>query len=119
MNRADEETKQRRKELIAERQPAQKESATKDNKETKSTEGTSTAHSAQNLTSTVIEVDLSTEDEESSGSHESDFYDSDLDMDDYNGLPGAYYGGYGSCYCCGERGHWSNGCPYNPHRRWP
>lgn len=35
----------------------------------------------------------------------------------YNGLPGAYYGGYGSCYTCGERGHWANGCPANPRRR--
>lgn len=45
-----------------------------------------------------------------------DEYDND-DYSDYNGLPGAYYGGYGVCFSCGERGHWSNGCPANPRRR--
>lgn len=52
---------------------------------------------------------------------EDDYSDSDEHYanryDNYNGLPGAYYGGYGSCYSCGEHGHWSNGCPYNPRRR--
>lgn len=24
---------------------------------------------------------------------------------------GAYYGGYGRCFTCGETGHWRNGCP--------
>lgn len=38
-------------------------------------------------------------------------------VDYYNGLSGAYYGGYGVCYSCGERGHWANGCPSNPRRR--
>ncbi|XP_067680209.1 E3 ubiquitin-protein ligase RNF8-like [Haliotis asinina] len=28
-----------------------------------------------------------------------------------DGLPGAYYGGYGRCYNCGRRGHWASGCP--------
>ncbi|XP_046739602.1 E3 ubiquitin-protein ligase RNF8-like isoform X2 [Diprion similis] len=28
------------------------------------------------------------------------------------GLPGAPYGGYGTCYCCGSRGHWAPGCPF-------
>ncbi|BFZ07260.1 hypothetical protein BsWGS_10300 [Bradybaena similaris] len=49
---------------------------------------------------------------------------SDFDSDTYFGLqaqysssdeadgdPGAYYGGYGSCFRCGRRGHWANGCP--------
>ncbi|CAH1646671.1 unnamed protein product [Spodoptera littoralis] len=28
------------------------------------------------------------------------------------GLPDAYYGGYGRCYSCGARGHWAPGCPF-------
>ncbi|XP_034241455.1 ERC protein 2-like isoform X2 [Thrips palmi] len=27
------------------------------------------------------------------------------------GIPGRYYGGYGVCFYCNQRGHWSNGCP--------
>ncbi|CAG9113766.1 unnamed protein product [Plutella xylostella] len=29
-----------------------------------------------------------------------------------DGLPNAYYGGYGRCYRCGARGHWAPGCPF-------
>lgn len=37
--------------------------------------------------------------------------DYDLDMGDYwSHVP--YYGGYGSCFTCGRRGHWSRGCPF-------
>ncbi|KAI8787860.1 galectin-6 [Biomphalaria glabrata] len=48
----------------------------------------------------------------------------ETDMDDIDSRSGssssesvegesdAYYGGYGRCYNCGSRGHWSNGCPY-------
>ncbi|XP_072032643.1 E3 ubiquitin-protein ligase rnf8-B-like isoform X1 [Amphiura filiformis] len=33
--------------------------------------------------------------------------------DNYDpGMPGYYYGGYGTCHRCGRRGHWSRGCPY-------
>ena len=88
------------------------------------------------------------------GADDYDDYDDDADdyySDDYDdeeeegeeeesdsgasesGLDGAYYGGYGRCYNCGEstrysytldsvslllcliagaRGHWANGCPY-------
>ncbi|XP_046418155.1 E3 ubiquitin-protein ligase RNF8-like isoform X1 [Neodiprion fabricii] len=34
-------------------------------------------------------------------------------QDDYiEGRIGALYGGYGSCYSCGNRGHWAPGCPF-------
>lgn len=29
----------------------------------------------------------------------------------YTGIPGAYYGGFGHCFHCGDQGHWANGCP--------
>ena len=48
-----------------------------------------------------------------------DPYDDDVDMDDMLYVPGnpeVYYGGYGSCFNCGARGHWSNGCPLRNHR---
>lgn len=33
--------------------------------------------------------------------------------DDYDpGVPGHYFGGYGTCHRCGRRGHWSRGCPF-------
>ncbi|KAK4878060.1 hypothetical protein RN001_010566 [Aquatica leii] len=51
--------------------------------------------------------------------NEDDDYDEDDDWSynyDYNGLPGHYYGGYGKCYSCGQRGHWSNGCPTKRRR---
>lgn len=113
MSRADEETKQRRKELILERQPVQNKNGTKNKSEVaKSTDDASTTQSSSNVESSIIDLDLSTEDEDSLESHDSDLYNSEVDMDD------SYYGGYGSCYTCGERGHWSNGCPFNPRRRW-
>ncbi|KAF5286539.1 hypothetical protein FQR65_LT12543 [Abscondita terminalis] len=34
----------------------------------------------------------------------------------YNGIPGRYFGGYGICYSCGQRGHWANGCPTKRRR---
>lgn len=62
-----------------------------------------------------------------------DYYDDDNDDDyyeDYNGLPGYYWGGYGTCFNCGKYApayhvslnsplicyvgdpfHWANGCP--------
>lgn len=55
---------------------------------------------------------------ESVGFISEDDWEDEYDNDDYyNGIPGAYYGGYGACYSCGERGHWSNGCPLNSRRR--
>lgn len=29
-----------------------------------------------------------------------------------DGVSGSYFGGYGRCYLCGQRGHWANGCPF-------
>lgn len=40
----------------------------------------------------------------------------DYVYEDYNGLPGEYYGGYGHCYACGQAGHWANGCPKRRRR---
>ncbi|VDI42300.1 E3 ubiquitin-protein ligase RNF8 [Mytilus galloprovincialis] len=34
------------------------------------------------------------------------------DSDYVRGDEDAYYGGYGTCYRCGSRGHWANGCPF-------
>lgn len=65
-------------------------------------------------------------DEESFGEDDDySYFDVDYEYDeddeyndaDYDGLPGAYYGGYGNCYICGSRNHWANGCPDNPRRR--
>lgn len=44
-------------------------------------------------------------------------FDQDYELDifnpypNYNGLPGAYYGGYGQCHVCGDPNHWAGGCP--------
>ena len=62
-------------------------------------------------------------------SYEDDDDDDDYYYDDYNGLPGFYWGGYGSCFNCGKHMisgclnlslvliagdpfHWANGCPH-------
>ncbi|KAJ8973019.1 hypothetical protein NQ317_004617 [Molorchus minor] len=54
--------------------------------------------------------------EDTNSDYTSDWQDSYADDDWYDnyddGVPGAYYGGYGHCYSCGARGHWANGCPY-------
>lgn len=52
------------------------------------------------------------EDEETDGESQYDLYEFDYFEHYYNGRPGHYYGGYGSCYRCGQRGHWANGCPF-------
>nr|APG79373.1 pheromone binding protein 12 [Cyrtotrachelus buqueti] len=69
--------------------------------------------------SSVIEIQDSSESSSSDTSNynssNSEFdYDSDFDLSEnvMIGLPDAYYGGYGRCYSCGERGHWANGCPF-------
>ncbi|CAC5378866.1 RNF8 [Mytilus coruscus] len=50
-------------------------------------------------------------DEDSMMNSNSDNSD-DSDSEYIRGDEGAYYGGYGTCYRCGSRGHWANGCPY-------
>ncbi|XP_030754364.1 E3 ubiquitin-protein ligase RNF8-like isoform X2 [Sitophilus oryzae] len=45
---------------------------------------------------------------ESSNSDMSEYDDSEWE----DGVPGAYYGGYGRCFNCGARGHWTTGCPF-------
>ncbi|KAK5638229.1 hypothetical protein RI129_012524 [Pyrocoelia pectoralis] len=63
------------------------------------------------------------ETENNTDSENDSLYDEDEDDEDdyycdlvYNGEPGHYYGGYGSCYRCGQRGHWANGCPFKRRR---
>lgn len=72
-------------------------------------------------------IEIPSEDDDDDTTHSSnpwysddsyDDFDDDYMRDDdededvpYNGLPGTYYGGYGRCYLCKQRGHWANGCP--------
>ncbi|XP_022921211.2 E3 ubiquitin-protein ligase CHFR-like [Onthophagus taurus] len=48
--------------------------------------------------------------DDANGSMFSAFY-SDGHSEYVPGNPEVYYGGYGSCFRCGARGHWANGCP--------
>ncbi|ELT95456.1 hypothetical protein CAPTEDRAFT_202625 [Capitella teleta] len=36
---------------------------------------------------------------------------SDAEPGYVRGVPGSYYGGFGTCFRCGNRGHWAPGCP--------
>ncbi|CAG9820641.1 unnamed protein product [Phaedon cochleariae] len=62
----------------------------------------------------VIEVESSSESSDTHSETDSEAWRDEYDNDDWydDGIPGAYYGGYGHCYSCGSRGHWRNGCPY-------
>lgn len=106
MESADEELIKRRQELIASRESLEKKSTVKLFKPT--------------AIEAIIEVSSDDYDEDEdlsdySGEDWEDEYNND-DWEVYTGLPGYYYGGYGSCYNCGQTGHWANGCP-NRRRR--
>lgn len=64
----------------------------------------------------VVPVVISDGDEEDDDDVDVDHISSDSNDDEdstyEDGIPGAYFGGYGRCYNCGARGHWANGCPY-------
>lgn len=60
-------------------------------------------------TNAAVVISDGADDDDDDGDEEVEFIDSDDefrdsdDSDNYEeGLPGAYYGGYGSCYICGE-----------------
>lgn len=60
-----------------------------------------------------VQIEISSDEDYSDDEEDDEYMDySDSDEAEYNGVPGVYYGGYGHCYSCGERGHWANGCPY-------
>lgn len=52
----------------------------------------------------VVPIEITTSD-----SDDESYDESGSDNEDEDGV--AYYGGYGRCFTCGARGHWSNACP--------
>ncbi|XP_050302159.1 myb-like protein U [Anthonomus grandis grandis] len=73
-----------------------------------SDESSSSASSSSTELSDSSDSDLTQSEYDYDEYEDDDWYSNE---DDYNGLPGAYYGGYGRCYRCGDPGHWANGCP--------
>ncbi|XP_057669916.1 uncharacterized protein LOC130902102 isoform X1 [Diorhabda carinulata] len=81
-----------RKELLEERQ--------KDNQIDKNAKDLSTVY-----------LDYSTD--YSTDTEDDDDDDYDIGMNDnWDQIRIPYYGGYGNCFTCGRRGHWSRGCPF-------
>ncbi|PSN44106.1 hypothetical protein C0J52_07663 [Blattella germanica] len=76
---------------------------------------TSSSEALRQNSNEVIVISSDSEDENFSNSSMMS-YEEELDEEEEDGymegIPGTYYGGYGHCYRCGRRGHWSRGCPY-------
>ncbi|KAB0791728.1 hypothetical protein PPYR_03528 [Photinus pyralis] len=104
-----EEYKNHRKMVIAEREP-----------QPSAVPGPSTSNPSKRRRTVPDPIEISSssgsededEDEETDGESQYDVYMFEYFDHYYNGIPGHYYGGYGSCYKCGQRGHWANGCPF-------
>lgn len=76
----------------------------------------STQNQASLITAHVLPIEISSD---SSDNGDTTYYDSTILSDDSSSdvdyIPGVgdeYYGGYGTCFNCGHRGHWANGCPF-------
>lgn len=125
---ANESIREERKRLVAERQ-AEIDSKTAESKapRKRKRDGETTPVSIRNwavpvgnsnTNNTTQEVSSSSEDEdegeeeEEEGSDNSDLGSDDSSTSSVEGVPGYYYGGYGSCFECGHRGHWAPGCPF-------
>ncbi|KAF2897034.1 hypothetical protein ILUMI_09150 [Ignelater luminosus] len=137
LEKASDDVKEHRREIIAQRQASSSTTSTSSVKEMPSsstvvTTAAASTSAASTSTATINRrrraaedpIEISSEensDLESDADNMSDYSGSNWEEDydceewcEYNGVPGHYYGGYGSCYICGQRGHWANGCP---HRR--
>jgi len=97
-----EEMKERRNENVTFRE------SQKQGKAQPSTSGPST---------TVVVVDqphvttISSDDDDDDGSRDGESDEDSNSSATISGDEDAPYGGYGSCYICGHRGHWAPGCP--------
>ncbi|KAG5900081.1 hypothetical protein JTB14_016053 [Gonioctena quinquepunctata] len=73
-------------------------------------------HNTRNQSIIELSSSSSTElDSDYDDDEDTDNWRDDYDEDNWyeqGDTGGAYYGGYGHCFSCGRRGHWSNGCPY-------
>uniref|UniRef100_A0A2H1WFN0 E3 ubiquitin-protein ligase CHFR n=1 Tax=Spodoptera frugiperda TaxID=7108 RepID=A0A2H1WFN0_SPOFR len=134
-----EEMKQKRKDILKDRKELESEQARQSNANT--TRGNSSSYSSaddEEYDSEFAESEEGPEEDYLNYDYDGEYGnewntesdDSRLDSDDADGgrvrgnrsnrriaetvegLPNAYYGGYGRCYKCGARGHWAPGCPF-------